>query len=326
MKNNVPYKLRIDNGTIRGTAFKYAIRTSTCIGGSWVKKSSFPVRAADGNGFSINGTGYILTGGPYPPGGSPAYLYAWDTTLQTWTRKADYPGNSGTLGVAFGIGNKAYAGLGGGNGSSYRDFWEYDPSTNTWTKMPDLPIGNRLNASSFVIGNKGYVCGGSGLGATSATWEWDQTSKTWTKKADLPIIVDNAVGFAIGSKGYICGGYSNGFSVLTYEYDPLINTWNRVANLGGPGKVYPFSFVINNIAYIGTGWIANGVFTNDVWRYNAAKNAWSPATSFCSGDRAHTQFFSLGNKGYVQGGSSGGFVGYAGIQDFWQFDPSTSDN
>ena len=107
-------------------------------------------------GVSCNGRGYILAG---EKTGNKLLndFWCYDPVLDTWTRKADFPGGKRKGMACFVLNNKIYAGLGDGPAGSRNDFYEYSPATNTWVKLPDFSGEERELSVSFSIGNKGYV-------------------------------------------------------------------------------------------------------------------------------------------------------------------------
>ena len=122
-----------------------------------------------------------------------------------------------------------------------------------------------------------------------------------------------AVAFSIGGKGYVGLGENPGapttFNDL-WEYDPTNNIWTQKAD-------YPVirasttSFVIDDIAYVGTGHDytiieTNRAYrrnpTNDFYAYNPVMNQWdsiAPIPTAITGAIG----LSIGSKGYVIGGA-----------------------
>lgn len=76
----------------------------------------------NGNGwssFTLGNKGYLGMGQ-----GSKV-LFAYDPSDNTWTAKANYPGNGIRFGIGFAIGNKGYMGTGTTGSARTNDFWEY---------------------------------------------------------------------------------------------------------------------------------------------------------------------------------------------------------
>jgi len=237
----------------------------------------------------------------------------------TWTQRTDFGGGTRTAATGFNIGNKGYVGLGGRNGVSRKDFWEYDPGANTWTQKANFGGGPRAFATGFSIGEKGYIgIGISSLGYCGDFWEYDPVSNIWSQKADFgggPR--DIATGFSIGNKGYIGTGGAYGDSKDDFwEFDPSTNTWTQKADFGGGIRTTAIGFAINSKGYIGTG-NNFGVLQNDFWEYDPTTNTWSQKADFAGVARSEAVGFSIADKGYIGTGLNSN-VHY---NDFWEYDP-----
>ena len=80
------------------------------------------------------------------------------------------------------------------------------------------------------------------------------------------------------------------------------------------------SFVINNIAYAGTGIDVNGMKYNDFYSFDPNTGSWTTLTPFPGVARYYGVAFTVGSKGYV----GTGYDGTNYLSDFWQFDPSVN--
>ncbi len=146
----------------------------------------------------------------------------------------------------------------------------------------------------------------------------------WSSKANLSENGRYAtMFFSANNKGYIGGGetgpgvYKNDL----WEYDPAVATWTQKADFGGGtcGNIYaPAVFVIDNIAYVCTGYDINNQFKNTVWAYNPILNTWAQKNNFPGTARYGAFAFSIGTKGYLGMGQNLG-----SLNDFWQYNPST---
>jgi hypothetical protein len=80
-----------------------------------------------------------------------------------------------------------------------------------------------------------------------------------------------------------------------------------------------FAFVIGNKAYFGyTQYVGNNSHGNS-WQYNFTTNTWTEIEDFPDYYLANPAYFTVGNKGYVVGGSKNGYSNKT-----WEFDPSAS--
>lgn len=185
---------------------------------AWTKKSNPPATLIRSSacGFSIGTKLYIGTGEIYEPVWTLYKdFWEWEQTTDTWTKKADFPGEPRAHASGFSIGDKGYMGLGGvvgmGGGPVYQDFWEYDPATDKWIRKADFPGSQQIGAVAFSAGNKGYVTAGWDIYAESTSyqdiWEWNQTENSWTMVGYFTGTPrTGAVGGSIGNWGYVIGG------------------------------------------------------------------------------------------------------------------------
>lgn len=230
---------------------------------SWAQKADFGgIGRYWAVGFSIGSKCYIGTG--VNDSVNEVMLndfWEYDTTNNTWTRKADFPGIARYAAVGFFIGSKGYIGTGiDSNFLEYSDFWEYDPTADSWTKKADFPGMARGGAVGFSIGSKGYIGTGVNISneiAFNDFWEYDPYNDSWTQKADFAGTERNcAVGFSINSKGYIGTGANidsgepyNDF----WEYDTINNDWIQKTDLIGVERYGAVGFSIGSKGYLGTG-------------------------------------------------------------------------
>lgn len=145
---------------------------------SWTKKNDLPTGYNymwEAAGFKINNKIYVCTGWDGYTQTLKDDLWEYDITLNTWTKRAPFPGGRRTKAAGFALNGKGYVGL--GQKSDYSmptDFWEYDPQTNTWERIPDFAGGPRQQPVSFVINGKAYI--GTGYfngGYLNDLWEFD---------------------------------------------------------------------------------------------------------------------------------------------------------
>jgi hypothetical protein len=304
--------------------------------GVWTQKANFP-----GTGrylaasFSIGTKGYIGIGYTDVTITSAfTDFWEWDQTTNVWTKKADYPGNSGGVVANFSIGSKGYIATGQSKieAGFTNELWEYNPATDSWTQKASLPsTPERAWAVGFSIGTKGYI--GTGTKDVSSPgdsyfqdfWEWDQETNLWTQKANFGGTARSyAVGFSIGTKGYIGTGEDiiDGNDVDKkdfWEWDQATNTWTKKADFGGTARGYAKGFSIGTKGYIAMGLEASWttVFI-DLWEWDQNTNIWVQKLDFGGIGRVHPIGFSIGNKGYLGTGGNGTNA----YQDFWEYDPS----
>jgi Kelch motif len=97
--------------------------------------------------------------------------------------------------------------------------------------------------------------------------------------------------------------------------------WTTMSQLNGPARSEAVPFVINNFAYIGTGWDGLNTRYTDFWKYDMDQNVWSQVTSMPdSTARSSAIAFAVNNKAYV----GTGYDGFNYKSDFYEFDPATN--
>lgn len=134
----------------------------------------------------------------------------------------------------------------------------------TWKRMRDFPGEGFIHATGFTVDNKGYVVGGSEV------WEYNSAADAWARKNDTPFEIEGATSFVINNVGYIyCGGL--------WKYLADADTWEFIStpdHSGGTSCKYLYSFVSDNIVYIGGS-------SNALYSWNSMSNEWriiSPLT------------------------------------------------
>jgi hypothetical protein len=96
--------------------------------------------------------------------------------------------------------------------------------------------------------------------------------------------------------------------------------WVTESQLNGPARSEAVSFVINDFAYVGTGWDGLNTRYSDFWRYDPVNNIWSQVVSMpaIAVPRSSAIAFAVNNLGYV----GTGYDGFNYLADFWQIDPA----
>jgi N-acetylneuraminic acid mutarotase len=96
--------------------------------------------------------------------------------------------------------------------------------------------------------------------------------------------------------------------------------WTVSSTFPGVTRSGAVSFVINGIAYVGTGNDVSSVRLRDFYAFDPAKGTWTAQTPMPAPARYLAAAFAANGKGYVGTGySQEGLY----LSDFWQFDPAT---
>ncbi len=300
--------------------------------GTWTQKQDFGGSARVGAvAFSINGKGYLGTGGDLY--GERKDFWEYDPVSDTWTQKADFGGSARYFAAGFAVGEKGY--IGTGRTDDYhvvQDFWEYDPTGNIWSQRPDFPASAREGAVAFSIGSYGYL--GTGNLANGSTlkkdfWSYDPAINQWSQIASYGGgIVTGAIAFVSEDNGYVATGvtYDSSFLFYVYNkqlwaYDPVTDQWNQKAGFPGYGRTIATAFSIANFGYLTTGTIDSVIFDiNDFWQYDIQQDAWTQLNDFPGAARSAATSFVIDSSGYVVAGSTQEPEG----KELWQYTPANS--
>ncbi len=102
----------------------------------------------------------------------------------------------------------------------------------------------------------------------------------------------------------------------------VLGNWTSSSTFSGAARSNAVSFVINGVAYVGTGVDANAKKYGDFYSLNPATGGWTKVTAMplAAGLRYNAVAFAAAGKGYVGTGYDGTNL----LSDFWQFDPAGS--
>jgi hypothetical protein len=102
----------------------------------------------------------------------------------------------------------------------------------------------------------------------------------------------------------------------------LPGAWDNelIADYGGIPRSGAVGFVINNIAYVGTGFnYESNSRLQDFWKYDPTNGSWIQVADFPGTPRSSAVAFVVNNKAYVGTGTDNGLNP---LVDFWEFDPA----
>ncbi|XOV67227.1 MAG: kelch repeat-containing protein [Fluviicola sp.] len=217
--------------------------------------------------FAVNNKGYICLGQGET---NPFFgdMWEYDPSTETWSQKANFIGTPRRQAVCFVLDDMAYIGTGIDANGLQKDMYRYDPSTNIWTPLNDFGGSARKEAVGFSMGDQGYVGTGDDGVMLSDFWQYEPTTDTWTQKTDFPGTPrKGAVGWGQFPSGFICMGEDLNFQYRRdlWEYNYYADAWVQRADYPGPGRSNATCFILNNFAFVGTGF--NGSFEDDMYAY-----------------------------------------------------------
>lgn len=98
--------------------------------------------------------------------------------------------------------------------------------------------------------------------------------------------------------------------------------WTQKTNLPGSGRNHPITFSIGGVGYLATGGSQGPPFNyDDMFKYTAATDTWSPVGNFPGGDRSFSYGVSVDGFGYAGFGANTSGASAIFYDDWYRFDP-----
>jgi len=118
--------------------------------------------------------------------------------------------------------------------------------------------------------------------------------------SNMPTAVAESTSFTIQDNFYVCAGYTTSSKAYTnafWKYDLKNDEWTQLPDFPGTARAFMISFVIDDIAYVGSGGTSEKA-EKDFYSFNPATNEWD---SLADMPRAGTSgvAFVTGGNGYV---------------------------
>jgi len=109
-------------------------------------------------------------------------------------------------------------------------------------------------------------------------------------------------------------------SILTIPEFSQAQIWNQLSNFPGTQRDDGVTFVINDIAYCGTGLEVGWNTTKDFFAFNLNTETWIQVSSLPNGkERQYACAFSYANAGYIFGGIKSNV-----LNDLWRYDQANN--
>lgn len=239
----------------------------------WEQRAD-PIFTKDhGIGFSLEGNGYVLTGGKNGEVFTATKdFFKYDPITDTWEQLTDYPGPARGYGIGDTYNGKLYFGFGLDISGNYMDdLWEWDPVGNVFTELPSCPCDGRVHPALVAENGKVYMgAGGNSLGNLNDWWIYDIDLQTWTQKSNMPGKRHHPYQFSIDGEIYV----GNGHQSTWHKFDETNDSWISVASLSKrvagsqfsyDGKGYSLSGADNNHDVFDTG---------EFWEYDPVLDSW----------------------------------------------------
>lgn len=199
-----------------------------------------------------------------------------------------------------------------------------------WEQKDSIKGPPRSAIACFVIGNRGYAVGGLiDNEGSKKMYSYSKSQNDWDDEIALGGNTGGgqerylACGFSIHDKGYITLGQGLGSAFMNdlWEYDKVTDSWTQKADFPGGPRRGATSFVIDGIAYVGTGENAQGL-CQDFYAYDPQMDEWTPIADFPGGARRQAVGFELQGYGWLATGDAGTLQkdlwSYNVVTDVWQ--------
>lgn len=269
--------------------------------GTWSSRASMAVSRSTHTGFGIAGKGYIC-GGALDANTDSKDLWQYDPQSNSWSQKADLPGQARRELSSFTIGDYAYVGHGRnvGSGEIFNSFYRYDPTGNNWMSVADCPV-QRYTSTGFSIDSVGYVTCGilPGVARYKDLYAYNPRTNTWSQKAGLPSAALNrsyACVVTWGHKAYLMGGFEGQQMEDMYEYDPAGNTWTQKADFPGGKRNSVAGFAMGKYIFMGLGRDESNIDYDDWYYFDPSVNTWLPAEDYPADNSAGHATFVINGK------------------------------
>jgi N-acetylneuraminic acid mutarotase len=265
----------------------------------WEQVANTPFTKDHGIGFSIDGYGYVLTGGLNGQVfSSSRHHYKYDPVADSWEQLNDYPGPARGYGIGDVWNGKVYFGFGTNGGTLYNDLWSWDPSTNVFEELPSCPCSGRAHPAFVILDGKAYVgAGGGSAGNLADFWEFDIATETWAQIPDIPGNRHHPYQFAIDGSIYVGAGHLTSW----YKYTPG-GSWEAVAQLSARVAGAQFSHLGKGYALSGGDVNHNSFATGEFWEYDPVGDAWTALPAHPGKSRFGCTQFVIDDYIYLMGG------------------------
>ena len=278
--------------------------------GTWNAKASMSIVRSTGVGFSLKGMGYVCAGAADAATNDLKDLWQYDPSTNTWSQKADLPGDGRRELSAFTVGDLAYVGHGRNVGTTeiFYSFYAYDPSANTWSPIADCPV-QRYTSTGFSIDSIGYMTCGilPGVARYKDLYAYNPRTDKWTQKASLPSAALNrsyACCVSANHKGYLMGGFEGQQMEDFYVYDPVLDEWAKKANFPGGKRNSVAGFALYGYVYMGMGRDATTATYKDWYYYNTGKDVWTKISDHPTDNMTGHATFVIDNVAYTCTGNN----------------------
>lgn len=285
----------------------------------WTQKTDLLINTNNAAIFSIGSKIYVVRG--ILNSGQDSTVHEYDTNLDTWTQKDNWPNGYNCLGCT--VGDLGYV-IGGKQDEqqsySYSKLFVYDSASGFQSKGDVLLNGVHVDAriNGILVGLNEKLYFGLGElpgGAFKHDWyEYDITNNLWIEKQAPPMPITQAAYFTIQNKLYVVGGGTNsGITGETWCFNPAapapVNPWSKVASIpdlaGHDGILKCGGFSLNEYGYVCCGEYPDETPSSAIWQYDPENDAWGRKTDFPgSNKKIQSATVVVNGKAYIVGGKN----------------------
>lgn len=266
----------------------------------WEQRANTPFTKDHGIGFSLDGYGYVLTGGENGQVFSSSKdFFKYDPNTDSWEQLPDYPGPDRGYGIGDVWNGKVYFGFGLDGNSYLNDLWSWDPTTDTFVQLPSCPCDGRVHPAFVISNGKIYMgAGGNTNGDLADFWEYDISLQSWTQIPSIPGNRHHPYQFALNGDIYV----GNGHLPTWFRYTPGSTGWVMVEPL--VARVAGAQFSLNGKGYALSGAdINHNVFgTGEFWEYDPIADTWTALPPHPGTSRFAPTQFVIDDYIYIMGG------------------------
>ncbi|MDF2157294.1 IPT/TIG domain-containing protein [Algoriphagus sp. CAU 1675] len=183
-------------------------------------------------------------------------FYEYDPTYDSWTKKADFPGERRDGAVIFSANEKVYLGPGRNNdnyGTPVGGMYVYSPILDEWKQLNDPLPFVRSKPQVLVFDNSAYIFDGALNSGDYQTYKYDILNDLWQESTPSLAVRSGTTAFKYKGKGYSALGSIFDDENNLLEFDPVSEKWSLAGRIGFKQRSPAFSFVIQDEVFVGGG-------------------------------------------------------------------------
>jgi len=229
--------------------------------------------------FSLNGTGYMLTGSTQTESTTKDF-YSYDPSNDAWTQRTDFPGTARGFAIGASYQGLGYMGFGASDNGLLNDLWVFDPTSDQWSQLASCPCAGRRHPAFVIENGKIYVGLGDGdVGDLRDFHVYDIGSNSWTQIGSLPASGrHHPFHFAAAGEVYAGMGHS-GFTIYGdwYRFNPTSMGWTSMSPFPGEARVAGTQFDHGGKGYVLSGDGDNHSYmpSGEFWEYEPGTDTWT---------------------------------------------------